>query len=145
MLIAECGRLSSGEIDPKYHAETWKSALSMYESEWFTFATKTGPDAAKQLYWGAHSMRCEDTEVEVGGNALERHFDFYFGCEDFEGKLFRLRRKFPPGYFQYMYFKASGPRKHVCGHVTMPVVSAGYTMRLERVLEEGRTDRQTLL
>lgn len=107
MLLAECKRLPADEVDPKYHAQTWQDLLTSHEKEWAEFATQTGLAAAKELYWGAHSMTCEDREIDLGGNALEKYFDFYFGCEDFEGRMFILRRKLPPGYFGYMYFKVT--------------------------------------
>jgi len=105
MLIASCKELPEKEVDPKFHPETWLKTLAYYESEWKTYAESTGPEAAKYLYWGPHSTSCEDTEVTVSKTALEEKFDFYFGCNDFEGRLFILRRKFPPGYFKYMYFQ----------------------------------------
>ena len=112
MLIAACKELPATEVvDPKFDWQTWRTTLKEFEGEWKRFAFSMGPEAAKYLYWGPHSVSCEGTSEIISKSALQKIIDSYFGCTDFEGRIFKLYRSFPPGTFGYMYFQ-SGDMKN---------------------------------
>lgn len=58
MLRDLCKWLDSTSPINIFRESHWTRKLRRKEREWKTYALKTGPEAAKKLYWGRHSFKC---------------------------------------------------------------------------------------